>query len=302
MRLLWSDGKNIAKNNRSVWILLWLPLMLCAIGCGNDIAENNPRDLFGWEYTGEHHQYIWGQWTLKMESAWENDLEYWGTYEFLPNSYSFKSAKPTVEDYSVEEIEYYIVSPVLTRFYSLSDFGFSVNYLMMIDTNDKGGILPLTMLFLVDQNHMVGYSGRSTFILEKIEDYSEIVEGKDFLPSEQGFLCGEWEITEGLKSDCKDIEPYRKHRLNTDHSGQDQKEITEVYFVSVEEESIAKLVEAMGLEGEEFVFFCEFSENCFWDKMILKDENTAVLVKDGNYFWAKRISDVDEFGMYGSYL
>ena len=38
------------------------------------------------------------------------------------------------------------------------------------------------------------------------------------------------------------------------------------------------------------------------DKMILKDEMTVVLVKDNNYFWAKRMSEKDPAGLYGSYF
>ena len=58
----------------------------------------------------------------------------------------------------------------------------------------------------------------------------------------------------------------------------------------------------MGLENEFCVVFYEFSEDFFWDKMILKDEMTVVLVKDNNYFWAKRMSEKDPAGLYGSYF
>ena len=57
-----------------------------------------------------------------------------------------------------------------------------------------------------------------------------------------------------------------------------------------------------GSENEFCVVFYEFSEDCFWDKMILKDEMTVVLVKDNNYFWAKRMSEKDPAGLYGSYF
>ena len=79
-------------------------------------------------------------------------------------------------------------------------------------------------------------------------------------------------------------------------------EICDFYLVDIGEKSIEKLVEAMGLENEFFVVFYEFSEDCFWDKMILKDEMTVVLVKDNNYFWAKRMSEKDPAGLYGSYF
>lgn len=58
----------------------------------------------------------------------------------------------------------------------------------------------------------------------------------------------------------------------------------------------------MGLEKETFVGYYEFSDDFYWDKMILKDEMTVVLVKDDNYFWAKRMSEKDPAGLYGSYF
>ena len=79
-------------------------------------------------------------------------------------------------------------------------------------------------------------------------------------------------------------------------------EICDFYLVDIGEKSIEKLVEAMGLENEFCVVFYEFSEDCFWDKMILKDEMTVVLVKDNNFFWAKRMSEKVPAGLYGSYF
>lgn len=45
----------------------------------------------------------------------------------------------------------------------------------------------------------------------------------------------------------------------------------------------------MRLEDEFFVAFYEFTDDYDWDQMIIKDEMTVVLVRDGNFFLAKRI-------------
>ena len=56
------------------------------------------------------------------------------------------------------------------------------------------------------------------------------------------------------------------------------------------------------LEKETFVGFYEFSDDFYWDKMIVKDEMTAVLVKDGNYLWARRTSKRDQYGVVSGCL
>ena len=118
---------------------------------------------------------------------------------------------------------------------------------------------------------------------------------RDFKPVSYTHL---WVVTEVLKSEQHDAEEY----IGMNFSTMEDNEICDFYLVDIGEKSIEKLVEAMGLENEFFVVFYEFSEDCFWDKMILKDEMTVVLVKDNNYFWAKRMSEKDPAGLYGSYF
>ena len=131
-------------------------------------------------------------------------------------------------------------------------------------------------------------------------DYDDIVEGKDFFRADYGLWSGEWVVTEVLKSEQHDAEEYIGMNFST--KSMEDNEICDFYLVDIGEKSIEKLVEAMGLENEFCVVFYEFSEDCFWDKMILKDEMTVVLVKDNNYFWAKRMSEKDPAGLYGSYF
>lgn len=100
-----------------------------------------------------------------------------------------------------------------------------------------------------------------------------------------GFGAGNGWLRKVLKSEQHDAEEY----IGMNFSTMEDNEICDFYLVDIGEKSIEKLVEAMGLENEFFVVFYEFSEDCFWDKMILKDEMTVVLVKDNNYFWAKQV-------------
>ena len=151
---------------------------------------------------------------------------------------------------------------------------------------------------LTDEKEMLAFWGRKVYRMEKVVDYDDIVEGKDFFRADYGLWSGEWVVTEVLKSEQHDAEEY----IGMNFSTMEDNEICDFYLVDIGEKSIEKLVEAMGLENEFCVVFYEFSEDCFWDKMILKDEMTVVLVKDNNYFWAKRTSEKDPAGLYGSYF
>lgn len=258
-------------------------------------------DTQGWEYQGKKQQYLWGVWDVKLGRTGNEYAEYWGTFEILPDRVIFRSEIVDVEDYVIEVSEYR-GSPFPTRYCSMDSWHeLQESYCLEIDVTGLN-FGPLTQLFLVNKNQMVGFSGRAQFVLEKIEDYKDVTENKDFTPTEYGFWCGEWEVTESLKTDSEDAEQYIGARFDTERKGSDREEATAIYLVETDEASIKKLVEAMELEEEAFVIFCEFSEDCFWDKMIMKDEMTVVLVKDGNYFWAKRISETDSMGVYGAFI
>ena len=298
----------------------WALLILLIMGCGilelweketvahdGEIFEQDGfADLKGWSFDGDKQQYleeIWGIWSINTVSSDGNYGEYWGTYELSPDSVSFRSEIVDVDD-SFTEVEQYYISPVLTRYRSADSwFKLPGNYFLQVEINGDA-LTPFTELFLVDENRMVGYSGRVPFLLEKIEEYEETEENRhfDFVPTEHGFWCGEWEVMGSLRINEGDSEQYIGMNFDTSGKDSERKKITGLYPIAVEEESIEKLVEEMELEDETSVIFCDFSDDCFWDQMILKDEMTVVLVKDDNYFWAKRISETEEFGMYGAYI
>ena len=282
-------------------------LLILSIGCGvNRLEDQETEDISfadteGWEFQGEKLQYLWGTWDVSMGGTGENNKEYWGTYEILPDSTSFRSEITKVEDCDIQVSEY-TGAPVLARYRQMdTQFDLPGTYYLMIGIRHENPD-PFTELFLVDKNLMVGFSGRTPFVLKKIEDYTSLTESGNFMPTEYGFWCGEWKVTESLKADSEDAEQYIGMCFDTDSKDSDRKKITAVYLAATDEASIEKLVEAMQLKEEAFIIFWEFSEDCLWDKMVMKDENTVVLVRDGNYFWAKRVSEIDDFGAYGAYI
>lgn len=46
---------------------------------------------------------------------------------------------------------------------------------------------------------MLAFSVRKVYRMEKVVDYDDIVEGKDFFRADYGLWSGEWEATEVLK-------------------------------------------------------------------------------------------------------
>ncbi|WP_419648853.1 hypothetical protein, partial [Waltera sp.] len=254
---------------------------------------------------GKRQQYIWGVWQItgiREGDTWDETDELVGAvYEMLPESCSYKSK---TWSYTVE-LGGYEASPIVRWFeYNIGNMlptpaGYYLSF---------GEVKPgeeyarsrsaFSPCILTDEKEMLAFWGRRVYRMEKVVDYDDIVEGKDFFRADYGLWSGEWVVTEVLKSEQHDAEEY----IGMNFSTMEDNEICDFYLVDIGEKSIEKLVEAMGLENEFFVVFYEFSEDCFWDKMILKDEMTVVLVKDNNYFWAKRMSEKDPAGLYGSYF
>ena len=263
------------------------------------------ENMDGWENKGKRQQYIWGVWQItgiREGDTWDETDELVGAvYEMLPESCSYKSK---TWSYTVE-LGGYEASPIVRWFeYNIGNMlptpaGYYLSF---------GEVKPgeeyarsrsaFSPCILTDEKEMLAFWGRRVYRMEKVVDYDDIVEGKDFFRADYGLWSGEWVVTEVLKSEKHDAEEY----IGMNFSTMEDNEICDFYLVDIGEKSIEKLVEAMGLENEFFVVFYEFSEDCFWDKMILKDEMTVVLVKDNNYFWAKRMSEKDPAGLYGSYF
>ena len=267
--------------------------------------EQDAENMDGWENKGKRQQYIWGVWQItgiREGDTWDETDELVGAvYEMLPESCSYKSK---TWSYTIE-LGGYEASPIVRWFeYNIGNMlptpaGYYLSF---------GEVKPgeeyarsrsaFSPCILTDEKEMLAFWGRKVYRMEKVVDYDDIVEGKDFFRADYGLWSGEWVVTEVLKSEQHDAEEY----IGMNFSTMEDNEICDFYLVDIGEKSIEKLVEAMGLENEFCVVFYEFSEDCFWDKMILKDEMTVVLVKDNNYFWAKRMSEKDPAGLYGSYF
>ena len=67
---------------------------------------------------------------------------------------------------------------------------------------------------------------------------------------------------------------------------------------SVWDEEVYELAELIDTGDNTYVGCFEFSEEYYWDEMIMKDGMTAILVKGNDLYWAERKSDPVEDGIY----
>ncbi len=324
MKLRWSLGTNIMGIKKMVFVLL---ISIFCAGCGEngknemnsteqvdileydtcaqEIEENAAADTDGWEYQGDEKQYIWGIWTVtgiwKPGSGWSED-DNWvgGTYEIMPDGWFYKNQTDTLS----AKLAGYYVSPRASSYFKYYNCNYDVDYCLEIEdipgeylsSNDDA---LFSFLFLADEKEMLATSGRSLFRLNKTEDFDEVAAENGFTEPGYGIWYGEWEVTEALKENNENARQYIGERLEL--GSKDMKQYcSRFYFVEAEEKSIAKLVEMMELREEQhFVAFYEMSDDFYWDKIIIKDEMTIILEKDGNYFEAARISEKDKHGEYG---
>ena len=82
---------------------------------------------------------------------------------------------------------------------------------------------------LTDEKEMLAFWGRKVYRMEKVVDYDDIVEGKDFFRADYGLWSGEWVVTEVLKSEQHDAEEY----IVMNYSTMEDNEICDFYLVDI---------------------------------------------------------------------
>lgn len=262
----------------------------------NPPEENPVADMDGWVNEGEEQEYIWGTWTVTgiWNDRWkEESYRMGGIYELSPDGCFYEDGTVTGSA-KLKEYDATVVGEHGAHWYH---YKFPGDYCLQIglteENDDPDDFIMFSTLYLVERDVMVGVDGPRLYRLERTGDYDGRIKGEGFGVSSIGIWYGDWEITGVLKAAGKDAEQYIGEVVDmTEHEDYKRvimKDVSRFYVVDTEEKSIRKLVEAMGVEDEFFVGFYEFKEGYEWDQMIIKDEITVVLVKDGNYFWAERV-------------
>ena len=140
-------------------------------------------------------------------------------------------------------------------------------------------------------------SGRVLYRAEKTREME--IEGDNPLlhASSHNSMCyGMWKITGIVEKD--EEAKSGKHIGEMFITSEERNSFTACRIYSVENEKIHELAELMDIGDNTYIGCFEFSEDYYWDVMIMKDGMTAILVKGNDLYWAERKSDPVEDGIY----
>lgn len=262
-----------------------------------------PEDMDGWEYTGEKKLPVWGTWTvigqMYSDGSYSDCDEVGDTYQLLPDKLVYKG-KNSTGSAEIKEFDCDVVSPeYVVESYGPSDWkGNCILSFRIAETEVvSGDDVPWLAVYMESKNKMVRKIARCSYLLEKTGDYDGTDENV-VLAGDIGMFNGVWEITDALRAYGEDRDILMGEYLYTENPsigelGMENWLIRDFYMADREDPSVRKLVDAMEIKDAPFLYIYEFKEDFFWDKMILKDEDTVLLEKDGDFYWAERKGNVD---------
>lgn len=252
-----------------------------------------PQCLWGtWVMTAElHGQYGWGE--------CRNDLQGLSV-RFTPTSFTFQNDHRKVSSYSCEIIAIADVDGYFREAGKFRDFGLKGDYFLKLSPewdNWEDRVGWLWEYILVSETELVIPDARSgMYRMEKIEGYTETEDESDYLEiiPYQSICYGIWEVTEELGKPCQFVDI--GYKLGTfGKSGS----FDYCRVLDRNEKTVDEIAELIGLsDGNEYLVYCKFSADCFWDYMIIKDGMTAVLVKGECLYQVRRISDPEKDSIF----
>lgn len=260
-------------------------------------VEEEKEEMFS-----DIQQCIWGEWKI-------NEMYYGGVgwqecidkkkgmhIQFLPDSIICNGQATDINMYYNQLLA---IEDEDARYFEVKfrELGFRGDYYLDFEASYvdiEQDVCPFKFFLLVSDTELIILSGKSMYKAEKVKDIEESEPlGFDGLYN----ICyGLWEITgnveqnEGIKS--------TKYIGEEFLTGRNLDSFVSCRVFSVKNEKISELVELMDTGNNAYICCYKFSGNCFWDEMIIQDEMTAIVVKAGNLYWAKRKSDPAADGIY----
>ncbi|MBQ6887086.1 MAG: hypothetical protein IJN54_06200 [Lachnospiraceae bacterium] len=253
----------------------------------------------------ETQQCIWGKWRITEQwyggSGWQecSDDRKEADIQFFPESLSFEGVTIQVSSYPNEFLAIENEN-LLFHGESFGNLGFSEGYFLKFYTDyvdENQDICPFSQFVLMSDTGMIIPSGRALYKAEKLGENTEVKEDKSLEVSSLNSMCyGVWEITERVNEN-KGVEKdnYIGEILIT---SEELNSFVSCKVFSVTDGKINGLVEVMGLEKNTYIVCYEFSDGFYWDKMIIKDAMTAIVVKEDELYWIERKSNPVKDGIY----
>ena len=269
---------------------------------GIEVMEVNTfiSRLWRHKYMGSIQQCIWGTWTITEQycggRGWCETDKKGISLTFLPTSFSYGNTTTEVSYYSGRLM--YVKDNVYTYGWEpRRALGIECDYCFEFHAVERGKEWHYSPCFIVINDTEILISEETYLYKARKKEHIEIKEdvylrayginGKEYDVSN-----GKWKITKILKTDQEtNADKYLGKELETRI---ELESFQSLKAFSTNEESLRDIVELLGLQNNALMICYYFSENNDWDKMIILDSMTIVLVKGQGFYLAKRISDIED--------
>ncbi len=301
---VWEEGKGLIEFN-SGYRAESEPLYLTEI---SEISEERYKKNRKAESTiqifngAEIQQCIWGEWRINEMyfggAGWQEceDERKGVCIQFLPDKivYDGQAAGVTTYHNQLLAIE---DRNALFHEVKLKDLGFAGDYFLEFEasyTDIRQDVCPFSFFLLLNDTELIILSGRAMY---KAEKTGEIEEYKPLEASDSYSMCyGSWEIIGNVEG--KEETKSEQHIEKEFMTSKELNSFAACRVFSVKNEKVYELANLMDVDNNTYVCCYEFSEDYYWDEMIMKDRMTAILIKENKWYWAKRKSDSVENGVY----
>lgn len=261
-------------------------------------------------------QCIWGKWVVTEK--WINAVYGWDanvedewigmSMELRPDSFRFESqcdetvywpnvmaVKDPWDDYYDYGIGKYWDLGIRGEYYFQFEFAYGYGPRELQEISARWCILSS------DDEMIVFVPQHAAYKLEKAESYD--VGKKDGSFEENGYnydiYYGVWQAVKAVRTDeTLDLNDCMETRLVL----RDVEYKTLTWRVlGRSDETVDRFARMVGVgENNGYLICYNLYEKCFWDQMIQINDMTAILVKEGNLFWAIRTSDPVEDRIYST--
>lgn len=254
-------------------------------------------------------QCIWGTWKIEKQmlggEGWQdcidNNREIY--MEFYPESFSFGDEKIEISSYASRLMA---IKDENTIYHgeSVQKLGINGDYLLEIELSYDKEIykqftLPFSYIVLMSNTEMLICDGRAMYKAVKIENGRNIIKDNGLLVWENSDICnGNWIIVEILRADKE--ESVNMHIGEIVETRIEEKIFQSCRVYDCNEKYMEELLQLTGFENNSYMVCYDFSTNFYWDKMIIMDKMSIILVKGKEFYKAERISDVIEDGIYNN--
>lgn len=252
-------------------------------------------------------QCIWGTWVVTEywigRSCLEDSDSIGKNIGIYPHSFAFGDKECSeLAGYVTECIAIKGENEYFREIATFQELGMTGNYFLEFHPLFHEGeldIFPFTTFLLMSSNEiMIPIASNSRMILEKVSDYDG-AEDMPLMVSEYGnSICyGTWEIEDVLSGETEIGEGMSIGTLI--EIRKKVKSFTSCKVLDEVDAIIGDFLQSAHMESKnEYLVYYNFSDDYSWDQMICIDDMTAIIVKEGNLFLIKRISNPVEDNVY----